>query len=205
MGIVALEGGGPFVANDALDKELLSPVAGPVLVLLTAAAFEDPDKLKVIAREWADRLGFQVDFCDVYSRADAREVHNAEKVKASDVLAGESSSHLRSVLLDSPVWRSIIEVSDSGTLIGVGNCASALCDPMIDSRGGAFGLGLGLISDLTVIAGFENWSSERLARTRSLAKVTLAEIPTGSAIVRKDSRWIVRGDTNLHKPAVGTV
>lgn len=207
MGIVVLEGGGPFIANDALDRELLSSVAGPIQVFLTAAAFENPDNLRVIACKWADRLGLKIDFCDVFSRPDAREAHIAEKVRASKavVFAGESSSHLRSVLLNSPVWDSVLEVAESGVVVGVGNCASALCDPMIDPRGGALGLGLGLVFDLTVVAEVEKWSEERLARTRSLASVTLAEIPTGSAVFQSDGSWVVRGEAKLFRPSNSTL
>ena len=42
MGIVVLEGGGPFVANDVLDASLLQSVGGPIAVLPTADAFENP-------------------------------------------------------------------------------------------------------------------------------------------------------------------
>ena len=45
MGIVVLEGGGPFVANDVLDRQVLGGVGGPIAILPTADAFENPDEL----------------------------------------------------------------------------------------------------------------------------------------------------------------
>ena len=43
-GIVALQGGGPFAANDELDRRLLTAAsADRVLVLPTADAYEHPE------------------------------------------------------------------------------------------------------------------------------------------------------------------
>ena len=53
-GTIALVGGGPFTANDDLDRRLLAAVgADRVVVLPTADAFEEPATL--IAR--GDELG----------------------------------------------------------------------------------------------------------------------------------------------------
>lgn len=147
MGTVVLQGGGPFVANDGLDARLLGPLGGPIAILPTADAFENPDVLKASAQAWAERLHLSVVICDVFTRADAREDHHAQVVRTSSavILAGDSSIHLRSTLLNTVVWDAVTEQAESGVVVGIGNCAAALCDPMIDQRGGAFGLGLGLI------------------------------------------------------------
>lgn len=200
MGTVVLQGGGPFVANDELDRRLLVGLGGPVAVLPTAEAFENPEEIKASARAWAERLGISIVMCDVYTRADAREVHHARAVQSSAavVLAGDSSIHLRSTLLNTAVWEAICAQSESGIVIGVGSCAAALCDPMIDQRGGAFGLGLGLITELSAVVEVEQWGEERLKRTRQLATGPFVEIPTGSAMVRFDSRWKIVGDVVVH-------
>ena len=200
MGTVVLQGGGPFVANDELDRRLLVGLGGPVAVLPTAEAFENPEEIKASARAWAERLGISILMCDVYTRADAREVHHARAVQSSAavVLAGDSSIHLRSTLLNTAVWEAICAQSESGIVIGVGSCAAALCDPMIDQRGGAFGLGLGLITELSAVVEVEQWGEERLKRTRQLATGPFVEIPTGSAMVRFDSRWKIVGDVVVH-------
>lgn len=200
MGTVVLQGGGPFVANDELDRRLLVGLGGPVAVLPTAEAFENPEEIKASARAWAERLGISIVMCDVYTRADAREVHHARAVESSAavVLVGDSSIHLRSTLLNTAVWEAICAQSESGIVIGVGSCAAALCDPMIDQRGGAFGLGLGLITELSAVVEVEQWGEERLKRTRQLATGPFVEIPTGSAMVRFDSRWKIVGDVVVH-------
>ena len=49
-GTIALQGGGPFTANDDLDRRLLTSVgADGVVVLPTADAFERPERLVAAA------------------------------------------------------------------------------------------------------------------------------------------------------------
>jgi cyanophycinase len=205
MGMVVLEGGGPFVANDILDSRVLKGLDGDVAVLLTAEAFENPEVLKASAEAWSRRIGISIVACDVYSRADARETHHARTISSACavILAGDSSIHLRSTLLNTPVWEAIVEKAETGVVIGVGNCASALCDPMIDPRGGALGLGLGLVNDLSAVVEVESMSEERLRRTRQLATSPLAEIPTGSALVKTDTGWTTFGPVSVHGFQVG--
>ena len=54
---------------------------------------------------------------------------------------------------------------------------------MVDPRGGAFTIGLGLVPDLAVVTEAETWSPERLHRTRKLANTTFAVLRTGDALV----------------------
>ena len=200
MGIVVLEGGGPFVANDVLDRQLLGGLGGPIAILPTADAFENPDELIASAHHWANRLNLEIVICGVFTRADAREDHHAQTVKSAKavVLAGDSSIHLRSTLLNTPVWEAIEHQAQNGIVVGIGNSAAALCDPMIDPRGGALGLGLGLVTMLTAIVESEQWQSERMIRTRQLAKGSVAIIPTGSAVVCRNQQWSVVGEAVIH-------
>jgi cyanophycinase len=200
MGMVVLEGGGPFVANDILDSRVLKGLDGDVAVLLTAEAFENPEVLKASAEAWSRRIGISIVACDVYSRADARETHHARTISSACavILAGDSSIHLRSTLLNTPVWEAIVEKAETGVVIGVGNCASALCDPMIDPRGGALGLGLGLITDVTVLPESEGVSHEQRQRTIAMATMALAELPTGSAVIGENGNWSTFGDVTVH-------
>ncbi len=64
---------------------------------------------------------------------------------------------------------------------------------MLDQRGGAFTLGLGIVRGLAVIPEAETWSEERLHRTLSLADTTVVELPTGSAVVGHDGVWALGG------------
>ena len=200
MGIVVLEGGGPFVANDVLDRQVLGGLGGPIAILPTADAFENPDELIASTHHWANRLNLEIVICGVFTRADAREDHHAQTVKSAKavVLAGDSSIHLRSTLLNTPVWEAIEHQAESGIVVGVGNSAAALCDPMIDPRGGALGLGLGLVTMFTAIVESEQWQSERMIRTRQLAKGSVAIIPTGSAVVCRNQQWSVVGEAVIH-------
>ena len=61
-------------------------------------------------------------------------------------LVGDQPLHLRSVLKGTPLWDAITQVlADGGVVAATGGSAAAMCDPMVDPRGGAFTLGLGLI------------------------------------------------------------
>ncbi len=90
--------------------------------------------------------------------------------------------HLRSVLKDSPVWDAVLAAwRDGGVLAGSSAGAMVLTDPMVDSRGGAFTLGLGLLSPLAVIPHADDWSDERRLRTLRLA-------PAGTVVAFLDER-----------------
>ena len=120
----------------------------------------------------------------VVSRPDALDEANVEAIRRARFvyLAGTSPMHLRSVLKDSPLWDAIIESWDAGmALAGSSAGAMVLCDPMVDPRGGAFTLGLGLIENMTVVPHHDNWSEEKAHRTRQLA-------PRGLIVVGVDER-----------------
>ena len=201
-GTLAFLGGGPFSANDDLDRRLLTGAgADRVVVLPTADAFEAPAALVAAAMSWAERLGVGVEALMVLQRHDAEDEGAARVVDAAPAvyLVGDSSMHLRSTLKDTPVLRAIEGLLARGGLVAaVGPSAAALCDPMLDQRGGAFTLGLGLASDMAVIPGSDEWSEERLKRTRSLANTPLVELPTGSAAIRTATGWELIGDAVAH-------
>lgn len=201
-GIIALQGGGPFSANDDLDRLLLSEVgADQVVVLPTADAFETPGDLVQAAQHWAERLGVVSHPLMVMTRSDALEERHAKVISAARAiyLVGDSPIHLRSVLTDTPVWEAICSVvANGGLVVGVGGSAAALCDPMTDPRGGAFAIGLGLITGMAVATETETWTQERLHRTRELADVTVVELPTGSSAVRRPTGWELSGEAVAH-------
>jgi cyanophycinase len=201
-GILALQGGGPFVANDPLDRQLLTEVeAERVVVLPTAEAFENPADLLVTASAWGERLGVEIEALKVYGRSEALDPGPAGVVAATRAVyvVGDSPIHLRSVLTDTPLYEALVSVLDGGGLVvGVAGSAAALCDPMTDPRGGAFTIGLGLVEQVALATETEGWTDERLHRTLELADVPVVELPTGSAIVRRDRRWTTEGDVVLH-------
>lgn len=201
-GTIALMGGGPFRDNDDLDRRLLADAgAERVIVLPTADAFEEPAQLIADAMSWAERLDVEVEALMVLQRPDAEDEGAAEVVRGARAvyLVGDSSQHLRSVLKDSPVFEALEAVLAAGGLVaGVGASAAALCDPMLDQRGGAFTLGLGLVRGLAIVPEADDESAERRQRTRSLASGPLVELPTGSAVVRRGEEWERVGAAEVH-------
>jgi cyanophycinase len=196
-GTIALVGGGPFRSNDDLDRRLLGAAqAERVVVLPTADAFETPGDLVAAAMSWAERLGLEVDALMVMQRHDAEDEGAADVVRAAPAvyLVGDSSMHLRSALKDTPVYAALAEqLAGGGLVVAVGPCAAAVCDPMLDQRGGAFTLGLGLVTGFAVIPEADTWSEERLQRTLSLADTAVVELPTGAAVVGHDGAWELVG------------
>jgi cyanophycinase len=193
-GTVALQGGGPFTANDELDRRLLGAAgADRAVVLPTADAYEHPERLVASAMSWAERLEIAVEALMVMRRAEANDAGAAAVVAGSRAvyLVGDQPLHLRSVLKNTPLWDAIVGVVAAGGLVvGVGGSADALCDPMIDPRGGAFTLGLGLVRGLALVTQAETWSPERLHRTLELADTPLATLASGTALVREgDGTW----------------
>lgn len=114
-------------------------------------------------------------------------------------LVGDQPLHLRSVLKGTPLWEAITRVlADGGVVAATGGSAGAMCDPMVDPRGGAFTLGLGLVDGLALVTEAETWSVDRLHRTLELANTPVAELPTGTALVLSADGWERVGDLILH-------
>jgi cyanophycinase len=98
-----------------------------------------------------------------------------------------------------PLWESITHVlEDGGVVAATGGSAAAMCDPMVDPRGGAFTLGLGLAIGLALVTEAETWSPERLHRTLKLANTPLVELPSGAALLRSDAGWERVGEVTVH-------
>ena len=103
-------------------------------------------------------------------------------------LAGGSPMHLRSVLKDSPVWDALLAAWQGGASVaGSSAGAMVLCDPMVDPRGGALTLGLGLIEQLAVIPHHDTWSEDKAKRTLHIA-------PAGLPVVGVDERTALLRD-----------
>lgn len=192
-GIVVLEGGGPFRLHDDLDRRLLKEVkADKVVVLPTADAFERPDELVTVAKDWAGRLGVEIEPLMVMRRTEALNPDSARVLKGARAvwLVGDNPIHLRSVIKDTPIFDALHHVlKEGGVVVGAGAPASALCDPMIDPRGGALALGLGLVTGMAVVAQAEKVTPDRHVRTKKLANVPVVFLPSESALVRRRGEW----------------
>lgn len=201
-GTIALQGGGPFTANDELDARLLRAAqADKVVVLPTADAFEHPERLVTAAMSWAERLDVEVEALMVLRRGEAMEEGAARVVRQARAvwLVGDQPLHLRSVLKDTPLLAAICDVvSIGGIVTATGGSAAALCDPMVDPRGGAFTLGLGVVGNLALVTEAETWSPERLHRTRKLANTAFSVLRTGDALLRGPDGWELVGEPEVH-------
>jgi cyanophycinase len=190
-GTLALVGGAEWRAGCDFDHELLERSGGSeVLVLATAAAYEHPARAVEAAERWFSDLGATVRSLPVLARPDALdEAHVGPIGEARFVyLADGSPMHLRSVLKDSPVWDALVAVWQAGAVLaGSGSGAMVLCDPMVDSRGGALTLGLGLVEQMAVIPHHDTWSEDKEKRTLKIA-------PAGMPIVGIDERTALLRD-----------
>jgi cyanophycinase len=194
-----LQGGGPFTANDDLDRRVLAGISR-VVMLPTADAYEGPADMVESARVWGERIGVEVESLMVLKRADAND-QAAAAIAAADAvfLAGDSAIHLRSVLKDTLVMAAITGLLDrGGVVVAAGSSAAALCDPMTDNRGGGFALGLGVVANLALIPEVETWPHDQLERSHSLADTPVVDLPTGAALVRTDTGWEIVGDAVVH-------
>jgi cyanophycinase len=197
---LALVGGGEWSDGCTFDRSLIAAVgADEVVVLPTASAYEHPDRLVAAAEAWFETLGVSTRALMVLSRPDANASEHVDAIRTARFvyLAGASPMHLRSVLKDSPLWQALLEGWTGGAaLAGSSAGAMVLCDPMVDQRGGAFTLGLGLLSGVAVVPHHDTWSEEKVHRTQQLAPkgLVVAGVDERTALVRDgDGRWTIEG------------
>jgi cyanophycinase len=200
LGTLALVGGQEWQDGCSFDADLLEDSGGDeVLVLPTAAAYEHPERAVETARRWFERLGAKVVGLPVLGRRDAEEESNAAAVQDARFvyLGGGSPLHLRSVLKGSRVWAALEAAWQSGAVVaGSSAGAMVLGDPMVDPRGGAFTIGLGLIEQVAVLPHADTWSHEKAHRTVTLAAggTRVVAIDERTALIRAhDGTWRVAG------------
>jgi cyanophycinase len=202
---LALVGGAEWTPGCTFDVELLAASGSDeVLVLPTAAAYEHPERTVVAAAEWFAGLGARVEGLMVLGRGDAEDdgavsvVRNARFI----YLSGGSPLHLRSVLKGSKVFAALREAWEAGAVVaGAAAGAMVLTDPMVDPRGGALTVGLGLVDQFTVVTQFgdvhEDAHGEKLHRSVALAPhgLPVVGIPERSAVILgTDGRWRSAGE-----------
>jgi cyanophycinase len=193
---LALVGGGEWSDGCDFDAELLAASGGDeVLVLPTAAAYEHPEKAVASAEAWFARLGGRARGLMVLGRADAEDEANAAQVRDSRFvyLGGGSPMHLRSVLKASPVWDALLDAWRRGAVVaGSSAGAMVLTDPMVDPRGGALTVGLGMVTELAVIPHFGDENAEKVHRSIALAApgLPVVGLPERTALIRDpDGAW----------------
>ena len=194
-GPIALVGGDEFGSGCEFDAEIIEAVsATEVLLLPTGSAYENPGRIVEAAGAWFAGLGVTLRALPVYTRPDAFDAANLEAIAAARMiyLVGASPMHLRSVFKDTPLFGALHEAWRAGAaLLGSGAGADIMCDPMVDQRGGAYTVGLGLVPGVAVIPRSNTWSKEKVDRTVSLAPtdVVVVELPERTAIVLDGPQW----------------
>lgn len=199
-GTLVLVGGGEFSDGCTFDEALLERSgAAEVAVVPTAAAFERPGRLLEAAEAWFSKLGARVAPVMALRRGDAFDptfVSTARRARFL-YLVGASPMHMIPVLKRTPLWEAIVEAHrDGAVLAAAGPSAVALCDAMVDPRGGGFGLGLGLVDQLALIPRYDRWSEDKAKRTIALAPqgLALCGIDERTALIRDpDGTWRVDG------------
>lgn len=200
-GTLALLGGGEWRPGcRPLDEELLAAAAArEVVVIPAAAAFEHPERVGERASAYFAALGVRVRTVPVLHRAEAEDPKIAEIVRRARFvyLCDGSPLHLRSVLKGSALFDALLAAYHGGaSLAASGAGATLLGDPMVDPRGGAYTVGLGVVPNLAVFP-YHGTAADHM-RERSIdllppsAKLVGIDEETG-LVRRPDGTWHVAG------------
>jgi cyanophycinase len=202
-GTLALVGGGEWTEGCTFDANLLEASGGrDVVVLPTAAAYQHPERVVLRAAEWFAGLGAQVEGLMVVDRPSAEDAGMAAAVEAARFvyLAGGSPLHLRAALKKSAVFEALRRAWEGGAVVaGAGAGAMVLTDPMVDPRGGALTLGLGLVDKMTVVPHFgdehDDAHGQKLERTVAMApaRLPVVAIPARTALIVDGRGWRAEG------------
>jgi cyanophycinase len=214
-GPLALVGGAEWREGCRKFDAALLDAAGTdrVLVLPTAAAFENPGRAVGVAKRYFEELGAKVDGLMVLGRTDAEDEANAAVVRASRFvyIGGGSPMHLRSVLKGSRLWEALVEAWNGGAVLAASSAgAMVLCDPMVDPRGGAYTVGLGLLVNMPVFPHHDTAPAHLRERSTELRPegAVLVGIDEQTALVRDpDGSWRVagQGSVTLYGPGRNAV
>ena len=203
-GPLALVGGDEWRPGCDFDAELLAAAASrDVVILPTAAAYEHPEKAVECARAWFASLGATARGLMVLGRPDAEDEANAAVVGGASFvyLGGGSPLHLRSVLKGSRLWDALVGAWQGGAVVaGSSAGAMVLTDPMVDPRGGALTVGLGLVEQIAVIPHFGHENAEKVHRSIALAApgLPVVGIPERTALIRDpDGAWRQAGQGDV--------
>jgi cyanophycinase len=204
-GKLALVGGGEWLPGcREFDAGLIaSSGAKEVVVLPTAAAFEHPEHAVERAEAYFAEFDLPVAPLRILHRTEAEDADNAADLRKAKFvyLADGSPLHLRSVLKDSLLFAALHDAYRRGaTIAASGAGATVLCDPMVDPRGGAYTVGLGLVTNLAVFPYHGSAADHMRERSIDLLPggAVLAGIDTSTALIREaDGTWRVAGEGSV--------
>ena len=193
-------GGSGWSDGAAWNAALAAHAEGEIVVIPTGAAYERPDRAIAAATSHFGGLGATVVPAMVLTRRDAENAELAAIVRSARCcyLAGGSPLHLRSVLKDSAVLAALVAAWHGGAAVaGSGAGATSITDPMVDPRGGAFTVGLGLVRSLAVVGEETGEMTAGLRRTLALAPAgcPIVVLRPGGALWRQsDGLWRTAGE-----------
>lgn len=166
---VVLAGGRELDAGTAAGQALTG--CDSVAVVTMAAAFRRPDALASQISAWADTLSVEHVVVRGVRRSDALDPAVAKPIAACDgvlVLDG-SPAHFVAAVKGTPLLDAIVAAHRSGAdIVWSGATAAAVCASMVDDRGGALTVGLGLHGGIVVAAAWESWPRDRRRRLRGM-------------------------------------
>ena len=150
------------------------------------------------AEAYFGELGADARTLPVLHRTEAEDPAVAKVVRSAKFvyLADGSPLHLRSVLKESALFEALLAAYHGGAVIAAsGAGATLLCDPMVDPRGGAYTVGLGVVKNLAVFP-YHGTAAAHL-RERSIdllpRNAVLAGIDEATALVKGPDGWSVGG------------
>ncbi|MCY4664516.1 MAG: hypothetical protein OXC00_07625 [Acidimicrobiaceae bacterium] len=165
MSRVVLAGGRELDASTPAGRVLSG--CGSVAVVTMAAAYRRPDALILRIGAWAETLSVQHAVVSAVRRSDALNPDVSGPIADCEgvlVLDG-SPAHFVSAVKATPLLEAIVAAQRRGAdVVWSGAAAAAVCASMVDDRGGALTVGLGLYDGIVVAAGWENWPRDRRRR-----------------------------------------
>ena len=204
---VVLAGGRELDAGTAAGRALAG--CGSVAVVTLAAAYRRPDALLSKIGAWADALSVEHVVVRAVRRSDSLNPGVAEPIADCDgvlVLDG-SPAHFVGAVKATPLLEAIVAAHlRDASVVWSGATAAAVCSAMVDDRGGALTVGLGLHGGIVVATGWEGWPRDRRRRLRGMvpeaalfmaleagAAVQSTASPQELASSSRPEDWIVLG------------
>ena len=185
MSRVVLAGGRELDASTPAGRALSG--CGSVAVVTVAAAYRRPDALLARIDAWAESLSVQHAVVGALRRSDSLNPELSEPITRCDavlVLDG-SPAHFVSAVKATPLLEAIVAARGRGAdVVWSGAAAAAVCASMVDDRGGALTVGLGLHDGIVVAAGWENWPRDRRRRLGRMvpASALFMALESGAAV-----------------------
>jgi len=182
---VVLAGGRALDAGTPAGRALTG--CSSVAVVTVAAAFRRPDALASSIGAWAGELALDYSVVSVLRRSEALDPEASGPIAECDgvlVLDG-SPAHFVSAVKATPLLDAMVAARGRGAdIVWSGAAAAAVCASMVDDRGGALTVGLGLHDGIVVAAGWEDWPRDRRRRLWRMvpAPLLFMALESGAAV-----------------------